>query len=132
MSAQSGIAGIVGGTDARARISQAAAAWAATVRRISWETLARLGVASGTVFFPGLGRKSEALFFRYRTGWKARAFPEKAFVAGGGFVQSFWNEPAVLAANPRTVFITEGEMDAAALVEAGIRGDQVLAAQGAV
>jgi twinkle protein len=127
-----GIAGTAdGAAPSGAKISEKAVAWVAADRRISKATLAKLGVASGTVFFPGLGRKSEALFFRYGTGW-ARAFPEKAFVSGGGFKQSFWNEPAVLAANPKAVFITEGELDAAALVEAGISHDQVLSAQGAV
>ena len=77
-------------------------------RGISRTTLERLGVASGTAFFPELARKAPALFFRYRDGWKARAFPDKAFVANKGFKLSFWNEDAVLAANPDTVFITEG------------------------
>ena len=86
----------------------------------------RLGVGSGTAFFPELARKAPALFFRYRDGWKARAFPDKAFVANKGFTLSFWNEDTVLAANPDTVFITEGEPDACALVEAGIDVDRVL------
>lgn len=95
-------------------------------RRLSVQTLERLGVASGTAFFPELGRKSEGVFFKYAEGWKARAVPEKAFIAGKGFKLSFWNLEAVLRASPSTVFITEGELDACALVEAGISRDQVL------
>jgi twinkle protein len=98
----------------------------ANQRKISMQTLARLNVESGTEFFPGLSAKSEALRFWYADGWKARAVPEKAFVAGKGFKLSFWNLKAVLADLPETVFITEGEMDACALVEAGIGVNQVL------
>lgn len=106
-------------------LSAAALAFAAS-RKLNARTLERLGVASGTVFFPELNRKSEGVFFRYAEGWKARAIPEKAFIAGKGFKLSFWNLEAVLRASPSTVFITEGELDACALVEAGISQDQVL------
>lgn len=108
-----------------AELSAAVVAFAAG-RRISVRTLERLPVASATVFFPELERKSEALAFRYMDGWKARAVPDKAFVAGKGFKLSFWNLPAVLKANPDTVYLTEGELDAVALVEAGIPHDRVL------
>lgn len=106
-------------------LSAGALAFAAS-RKLSARTLERLGVASGTVFFPELNRKSEGVFFRYAEGWKARAIPEKSFIAGKGFKLSFWNLEAVLRASPSTVFITEGELDACALVEAGISQDQVL------
>lgn len=108
-----------------AELSQAALDFA-TARKLSRKTLERLGVASGTVFFPELGRKSEGVFFRYAEGWKARAIPDKAFIAGKGFKLSFWNLENVLRASSSTVFITEGELDACALVEAGISQDQVL------
>lgn len=98
----------------------------ATSRKLSALTLERMGVASGTVFFPELTRKSEGVFFKYAEGWKARAVPDKAFIAGKGFKLSFWNLEAVLRASPSTVYITEGELDACALVEAGISQDQVL------
>jgi twinkle protein len=88
--------------------------------------LERLGVASGMAFFPDLERKAEALFFRYPEGWKARAFPEKSFVAGKGLKLAFWNIERVLAAAPQRVFIVEGELDACALVEAGVPPEQVL------
>lgn len=107
-------------------LSQGATQWAYGTRKISPETLATLPVASGTTYFPDLSAKSEALFFKYNEGWKARAFPDKAFVAGGGFKPSFWNLRAVLENQTPTVFITEGEMDVAALVESGIPQTQVL------
>lgn len=106
-------------------ISDSAASWAHS-RGLSRETLASLPVASGLVWFPDLGRKSEGLFFRYEQGWKARSFPDKSFVAGGNFKPSFWNIEQVLQAAPGTVFITEGECDAASLVEAGLSAAQVL------
>lgn len=110
----------------RIELSEKAGEWAITSRRISRETLARLDVGSATVFFPDLGRKADALIFRYAEGWKARSFPVKSFVAGKGFKLSFWNLDRVLAANPERVFITEGELDALALIEAGISAGEVL------
>lgn len=113
-------------TPGQSRISSTAAAWARDVRKIDIQTLESLGVASGTTFFPDLGRKSEALFFKYAEGWKARAIPEKSFVAGKGLKLSFWNIETIIAANPPEVFLTEGELDACALVESGISPDRVL------
>lgn len=98
----------------------------ANQRKISMATLARLNVESATEFFPELNRKSDALRFWYAEGWKARAVPEKAFTALKGFKPSFWNLEAVLRDVPDMVFITEGEMDTCALVEAGIPVNQVL------
>jgi twinkle protein len=109
----------------RAGLSEMAKAFAAK-RSLSPKTLEQLGVASGTAFFPELNRKSEAVFFKFAAGWKARAVPDKAFIAGKGFKLSFWNLETVLRASPSTVYITEGELDACALVEAGISRDQVL------
>ncbi len=119
-------AGIVETQAASVRISTEAIEWARATRHLSAETLALLGVGSGTVFFPDAGKKQEAVFFRYPEGWKARSFPEKHFVAGKGFKLSFWNIERVLAANPNEVYIVEGELDACALVEAGIPPDRVL------
>lgn len=98
----------------------------ANQRKISMGTLARLNVESATEFFPELNRQSEALRFWYAEGWKARAVPEKAFTAMKGFKPSFWNLEAVLRDVPDAVFITEGELDVCALVEAGIPQNQVL------
>ena len=119
------IAGIAAGTEQSLRISPATAAWA-KARGISRETLAQLDVASGMAFFPDAGAKSEAVFFRYPEGWKARPIEGKTFVAGGGFKLAFWNIERVLQASPSDVYIVEGEMDACALVEAGIGADRVL------
>lgn len=105
------------------RISAAAEEWAAA-RGLSAETLVELGVASGTVFFPDAGKKLEAVFFRYQDGWKARSIVEKHFVAGKGFKLSFWNLERVLG--QEEVFIVEGELDACALVEAGVPLSRVL------
>jgi twinkle protein len=125
LTAQSGTAGTADGP-AASRETSAPIAWADTERKLSAETLALLGVEPGTVFFPDLSRKSEALFFRYRDGWKARAVPDKSFVAGKGFKLAFWNLDVVLRSKATEVFITEGELDACALVEAGVPPDRVL------
>jgi len=95
-------------------------------RGLSAQTLAAMGVDYGMVFFPDIAGKSEAIFFRYADGWKARSVTGKSFVAGKGFKLSFWNLEAVLQASPGTVYITEGELDACALVEAGIPSNCVL------
>ncbi len=107
------------------KISAAGVAWAAE-RKISAETLGLLGVASGMAFFPDAAQKLEALFFKYPEGWKARSIEEKHFVAGKGFKLAFWNIERVLASKSADVFIVEGELDACALVEAGVPPDRVL------
>lgn len=116
---------ITAGTATGAGLSQSAAQWASE-RRISAETLALLGVASGMAFFPDANKKLNGLFFKFREGWKARSYPEKHFVSGGGFKLSFWNLERVLKSKMEEVFITEGELDACALVEAGVPIDRVL------
>src|SRR5215213_790657 len=85
--------------------------------------------SSGTAFFPELQRLSEAVVFPYRcagqvVNWKAAAFPVKAFTSKKGGKLQFFNLERVIGSE--TVFITEGEWDAAALVEAGIAVEQVL------
>jgi twinkle protein len=117
-----GIAGTAGGAAAQV----AGATWAEKERRLSTATLAQLGVGFGMAFFPELARKSTAVFFRYGAGWKARAFPDKAHVCGKGFKAAFWNLDVVLAGPLDTVYLTEGELDACALVEAGIAANSVL------
>jgi len=115
----------VGTADSTALFSRGVE-WVQRERKISRETLGLLGVGCGTAFFPGLGRKSDAFSFRYPEGRKWRAFPEKDFVADKGFKLSFWNIERVLQAKPSEVYIAEGELDACALVEAGIPADRVL------
>lgn len=112
------------------KISQAGEAYAAS-RGISRATLEQLRAVSGTVWFRDLDRKAEAVVFPYFVGgervyWKARAIETKAFSSQAGGKVAFFNLDRVLTAAPETVFITEGEFDAAALVECGISADQVL------
>ena len=56
--------------------------------------------------------------------------PDKAFVAGKGFELAFWNLEAVLrglkAGRVSRVYLVEGELDACALVEAGVSHEAVL------
>lgn len=113
------------------RLSEQAIEWMRVERGISAETLRKMPVGSGNVFFPDLNRRSDALFFRYPEGWKARAYPEKAFTSRKGTTLTFWNIEAVLAGPMTFVYIVEGELDACALVEAGLPADQVLAAPAA-
>jgi twinkle protein len=92
-------------------------------RHLSGQTLAKLGVVSGTAFFPELERKAEALIFPYGKGWKARAIEDKAFVASKGWQVSFWNLERVLrtaSMGEYPVYVVEGEIDALSLIEAGI------------
>jgi len=100
-------------------------------RGISQATLELAHVGDGTVYFSDLNAKSRAAFYKYREGWKARSFPEKAFTAGGGFKPTFWGLDEVLEARPNVVMIVEGENDRLALIEAGIPPGQVLAAPSA-
>lgn len=103
----------------------------ASARKISAETLARFGVKPGAAFFPDLARKAEAVFFPYHTasgesaGWKARAVADKAFVASKGFEPRLWNLHR--AVKSPVVYLTEGEADALALVEAGCADHEVAA-----
>lgn len=113
------------------KVGPAALKWLKENRGLSQETLAQLDVASGTTFFPDADRKLPAVYFLYAEGKKARSFPEKHFVSGDGFKRSFWNLERVLQAKSQIVYIVEGELDACALVEAGIPATQVLAAHGA-
>lgn len=122
---QGSTAGIATTKAALAKVTGAALAFA-NERGISEATLGKLGVASGTTYFPELGRKSDAIFWSTPGGWKARAVPEKAFVSEKGFKISFINLDRVLGANPKRVFIVEGEFDMMALVEAGIPETEVL------
>lgn len=71
------------------------------------------------------------MFFPYRfdgsiVNMKACAFPDKDFVGRKGGRLCFMNLDAVLGANAGDVFITEGEWDAASLVEVGVPDDRVM------
>ena len=111
-------------------LSANAVNWLLKERAISQKTSAKLPVASGTTFFSDLGAKSEAVFFKYEGGWKARPIGEKGFVASKGWKPSFWNIERTLDELSKChgfdVYITEGEIDAMSLVEAGIPEYQVI------
>jgi twinkle protein len=103
------------------KLTEAVVAWFKTERKISRETLEKLSVAAGTVFFPELKRKTEAVFFGYdRGGWKARSIVEKAYTSEKGFEPHFWGIDDVLASDSEDVYICEGELDRCALVECGL------------
>jgi twinkle protein len=108
---------------------QLALEWLEKERHLSRETLAKMPVATGTATFHN--GSSRAIFFAYPDGWKARAFPEKAFTQKKNTSQCFWNLEAVLNGPLEEVYIVEGELDACALVESGIPHDRVLSAPSA-
>ena len=66
--------------------------YAENVRKICRATLERLGVASGTAFFPDLERKAPALFFRYRDGLEGASFPPQGLCRKQG-LQTLVLEP---------------------------------------
>src|SRR5215212_2168289 len=114
MTGQSSIAGTATMLAEFPKLSAAAIAYAENARKISRATLERLGVGSGTAFFPELGRQSEGVFFPYRcagelVNWKAAAFPVKAFTSKKGGRLQFFNLDRAIGSE--TVFITEGEWD---------------------
>jgi twinkle protein len=112
-------------------LTPAALEWFCRARRISPATLAKFPVVEGTVYFHDLKRKAPAVIFEYSDGWKARAYPDKAFTQRLDTKREFWNLAAVLAGPLEDVWIVEGELDACAMVESGIAFDCVLAAPSA-
>lgn len=129
--APAGSATTADGPAAFGKLTPAAVAYARG-RGISRATLARLGAASGVVFFPGrLNARSDAVFFPYvldgeTVNWKACAFPEKDFISKKGGKLCFLGLDDVLTAEPGDVWLVEGEWDRASLVEAGIPAERVL------
>ncbi len=112
-----------------ANLSDKALKWAAD-RGISRSTLERAGVGSGTAGMPGAG-ECEVIAFPYRRNGaivnvKYRALAEKAFKQQQDPELRFWNLDAVLKAQAERVYITEGEMDALALLEAGVPTEEVV------
>src|ERR1035441_2985811 len=94
--ASSSSATIVGFPASPAKLTEGAIEWAKRERHLSRETLEKLRVGGGTAYFPELKSKSEAVFFQRGDGWKARAFPVKAFTSKTDTRASFWNIEAVL------------------------------------
>lgn len=113
------------------KINQAALSYAKEVRGISQATLEQLSAGSGATFFPRrIARRSEAVFFPYRFGgelvnWKGAAFPDKDFIGMTGGKLCFLSLDRIIDAEPGDIWITEGEWDAAALIEAGLPADRV-------
>ncbi len=69
------------------------------------------------------GQEHASIFFPYRkdgevVNWKARALNEKLFTQKKGGEQMLFNLESALGGGD--VYITEGEMDALSLIEAGI------------
>lgn len=111
------------------KISRPGAEYARS-RGIHPETLERLGVVSGTEFFPELKRTSDCLIFPYtvdgkHVSWKGIAFPDKGFIGQKGGKQAFFNFDKIVAAAPGDIFLTEGELDAASIIEAGVLQEYV-------
>lgn len=114
------------------RLDDAAAAWCLQERKISRETLERLGVGCGTAYFGDVKQQLRCVMFPYEEGtWKARAYPTKAFTSKVGMEVTFWGLREVLNGPLDRIYVVEGEFDRCALVEAGISPDRVLAAPGA-
>ena len=104
-------------------LSANAVQWAAE-RGISRSTLERAGVGSGTAGMPEVG-ECEVIAFPYRRNGavvnvKYRALKAKSFKQREGGELRFWNLDDALSEKSERVYITEGEMDVLALVEAGV------------
>jgi twinkle protein len=94
-----------------------------------------LRVRSATGYFPSIERKAEGLIFPYFVGgqetyFKARCLEEKTFTSKKDAKASFFNLDNVLNGPLDVVYITEGEFDAASLIEAGIPMNRVLSVPG--
>lgn len=115
------------------RLDQDVIQWALR-RKISPETLRKMSVG-GAVTSYGDGNKP-AIIFNYFdaqgeiVNWKARSLNDKVFRQQAGGKQQFYNQAAVEAGALNEVYITEGEMDALSLVEAGVPADAVLSVVG--
>ncbi len=112
-----------------ATLSDNTVRWAAE-RGINRSTLEHAGVGSGTTGMPGLGQAEVIAFPYWRNGKavnvKYRALSEKAFKQCEGGELRFWNLDPVLKAKSERVYVTEGEMDALALMEAGVPSQEVV------
>ena len=111
-------------------LGETAIKWAGE-RGISQATLERLGVASGMASMPGEPGRCEAIAFPYRRGdqvvnVKYRSLNGKGFKQKEGGELRFWNLDHWLSEPTDQVYIVEGEMDAAALVEAGLSPSEAL------
>lgn len=120
--ASSGPAGIAAG-----KVVSLAARSFLKSRGLSEATLARMPVAFGT------DRGRECMFFGQvvdgeKRGYKARPLDAKEFWQKPGTPQQLWNLDQVRGSE--RVWLTEGELDACALVEAGISPREVVSVFG--
>lgn len=86
-------------------------------RGISRATVEACGIKETTHYFRELGCEAPCMAFLYPNGIKFRSYPEKHFSWAGGD-QTFWRINEVVSGEP--IYITEGELDVASLVEAGL------------
>ena len=106
----------------------------ATRRKISAETLKKLHAGGEIIQFGD--RQLPAIVFHYldshgeSVNYKARALNEKAFKQRANGQQQFFNQAAVMAGPMDEVYVVEGEMDACALVEAGVPVHSILSVVG--
>tara|TARA_R100001086_G_scaffold184738_1_gene103236 strand:+ start:235 stop:1704 length:1470 start_codon:yes stop_codon:yes gene_type:complete len=115
------------------RLDQEVIQWAMR-RKISPETLRAMNVGGEIISFGDANKIS--IIFNYLdnagqiVNWKARSLHDKVFRQVSGGTQQFYNQAAVLQGPLDEVYIVEGEMDALALIEAGIPADSVLSVVG--
>jgi twinkle protein len=106
----------------------------AVKRKISVRTLKAMNVGGGAEQFGN--QKLPAIIFNYlnasgeTVNWKARSLAGKEYKQKQNGEQQFYNQAAVLAGPLEEIYIVEGEMDACALVEAGIPPHSILSVIG--
>ena len=115
------------------RLDQEVIQWALR-RKINPATLRAMSVGGEIISF-GDAHKLSIIFNYLDTAgqivnWKARSLNDKVFRQLAGGTQQFYNQAAVMAGPLDEVYIVEGEMDALALVEAGVPPHSVLSVVG--
>ena len=99
-------------------------------RGISKRTLKAFGVTHGIKTFSD-GEKRDCVIFNYGDNrYKARSIVGREWTQSPGGVQNFYNLENVLGGSLDAVFITEGEIDALSLCEAGLPYDSILSVKG--
>ena len=109
-------------------IGKQAVTWAGQ-RGITQQTLERMRVESGVAQFGS--ERTEAIVFGYykdgeRVNYKARSLQQKDYKQQKGGEQRFYNLDMILDGPKDVCWITEGEMDCLALIQAGLGDDSVI------